>query len=475
MSDLPTSRTIRALTIISDLVLINLAFAFAYVVRYEFQWLAPTTFTDPYSRYLPQQVLLTLLLIITYAQQGVWTRRRGDFWADEASRVVYATAAGVILSVAATFFFRPLAFSRLLLIWAWLFTSIFVAVARLVRRVILTILYQAGIGVDRVLVVGGGEVGRSVIRTLLARPDLGFRAIGYLDNAGGENNMGLGRIPHLGAWHELDRALAEQSNVHTVFLALPGGPHTQIGELARICQERGVLVHVVPDLLDLSLNRVESTSMAGLPMLSVREVRLSRAGQIMKRLADLLLVLLGAIPALLVGAVIALAIKLESAGPVFYVSERIGQRGRPFMMVKFRSMVADAEALKGALLPLNEASGPIFKIRADPRLTRVGRLIRRLSLDELPQLYNILLGQMSLVGPRPPLAEEVAQYQPWHHQRLEVKGGLTGLWQVSGRSDLTFDEQCLLDIYYIENWSLALDFRIMLQTIPFTLFSRGAY
>jgi lipopolysaccharide/colanic/teichoic acid biosynthesis glycosyltransferase len=144
-------------------------------------------------------------------------------------------------------------------------------------------------------------------------------------------------------------------------------------------------------------------------------------------------------------------------------------------MAKFRSMVVDADDMKESLRAMNEADGPIFKIKEDPRLTRVGRMIRRFSLDELPQLYNVLVGDMSIVGPRPPLAEEVSQYQSWHHQRLEVRGGITGLWQVSGRSDLTFDEQCLLDIYYIENWSIALDLRIMLQTIPHILSGRGAY
>jgi lipopolysaccharide/colanic/teichoic acid biosynthesis glycosyltransferase len=138
-------------------------------------------------------------------------------------------------------------------------------------------------------------------------------------------------------------------------------------------------------------------------------------------------------------------------------------------------MVVDADRHKEALKQYNQADGPLFKIKDDPRMTRVGRFIRRSSLDELPQLYNVLLGQMSLVGPRPPLAEEVAMYKPWHKQRLSVIGGITGLWQVSGRSDLTFDELCLLDIYYIENWSLALDIRILLQTIPHSLFGRGAY
>jgi len=176
-----------------------------------------------------------------------------------------------------------------------------------------------------------------------------------------------------------------------------------------------------------------------------------------------------------VTGIIMLAIKLESPGPVLFWQERVGWRGKPFKMVKFRSMVVDAESQKERLKQMNEASGPIFKIKNDPRLTKVGRIIRRLSLDELPQLYNVFIGEMSLIGPRPPLAEEVAQYQPWHMQRLEVKGGITGLWQVSGRSDLTFDEQCLLDIYYIENRSLALDLRLIIQTIPYTLFGKGAY
>jgi lipopolysaccharide/colanic/teichoic acid biosynthesis glycosyltransferase len=138
-------------------------------------------------------------------------------------------------------------------------------------------------------------------------------------------------------------------------------------------------------------------------------------------------------------------------------------------------MVVDADQHKEALKQFNQADGPIFKMKDDPRMTRVGRFIRRASLDELPQIYNVLRGQMSLVGPRPPLAEEVAEYKPWHMQRLSVIGGITGLWQVSGRSDLTFDELCLLDIYYIENWSLALDIRILLQTIPHSFFGRGAY
>ncbi len=467
---------IRNITIITDLLLINVGFALAYVARYVFQWFLPTTFIVPYQDYLSQQLLLNLLLIVTFSQNGVWRRRRGEFWLDEVSRISYATATGVALLMAFTFFFRPLAFSRLLLVWVLVFVVTLIGLARFVRRWILVVQYRRGIGVDRALVVGSGEVGRSVIRTLLARPDLGFQAIGYLHAGTTENNIGSGRIPHLGDFSDLSRILAdEEVDIDTVFVALPNYHQEEIEESVRLCQLYGVRSRVVPDLFQLSLNRVEFNNMAGIPMLSVREVRISPLERIIKRGIDLTVSLLLVIPVMIATGIIVLAIRLESPGPALFWQERVGMKGKRFKMVKFRSMVVDAESQKERLRQMNEASGPIFKIKNDPRLTSVGRIIRRLSLDELPQLYNVLRGEMSLVGPRPPLPEEVAEYQPWHMQRLEVKGGITGLWQVSGRSDLTFDEQCLLDIYYIENWSLSLDIRLMLQTVPYSLFGKGAY
>jgi len=236
-----------------------------------------------------------------------------------------------------------------------------------------------------------------------------------------------------------------------------------------------VRAQAVPDLLQISLHRVEFTNMGGIPILGVREMSINRFERLLKRVMDLVILAVLALPSLLVGVVVAAAIKLDSPGPVIYSGMRVGRNDKLFKMYKFRSMVIDAERQKEALQALNEADGPLFKIKDDPRLTRVGRFIRRTSLDELPQLFNVLQGTMSLVGPRPPLPEEVEQYKPWHRQRLAVIGGLTGLWQVSGRADLTFDELCLLDIYYIENWSLSLDIRILLQTVPHMLFGRGAY
>lgn len=470
-----TKRKIRNITVIGDVLLINAGFALAYLIRYDWQLLRRVTFYEPYPDYLLQQGVLTLLLIFTFSQMGVWQRRRGEFWLDEASRITYATAAGIGLMVAFTFFVQPTPFSRLLFFWAFVVIVTLVSLARLLRRLILSLLYQRGKLADRVLVLGSGEVGRSVIRTLLARPDLGFRAIGYLHDGRSENNIGLGRIPNLGTFTDLETVLCQQPQLHTVFIAIPGEQHQEIARLLQTCQVHGLRAQVVPDLLQLSMNRVEMNNMAGIPTLRVREAGISRGQQIAKRLLDLGVILLLSVPAMVVTAVIAMAIKLDSPGPILYYGSRVGKDGRPFKMVKFRSMVVGADEQKEALLAFNQADGPLFKMKDDPRLTRVGKIIRRASLDELPQLYNVLRGQMSLVGPRPPLLEEVAAYKPWHKQRLSVIGGITGLWQVSGRSDLTFDELCLLDIYYIENWSVGLDIRIMLQTIPHALGGKGAY
>lgn len=469
------NQTVRYLTILTDLVLINLAFVLAYVARYQWQWLLPVTFPEPYSGYLGQQLVLTLLLILTFSQHKVWRRRRGEAWVDETSRLVSATASGIALMMVFTFFFQPSPFSRLLLVWALVFIVLFIGTARLLRLLILRAIYRRGRLADRALVVGSGEVGRGVIRTLLARPDLGFKLVGFLGDDSQEPAIGSGRILNLGSYRELNQVLVRQPNLHTVFLALPGDQHRQIMTLLRICRTHNVRAQVVPDLLQMSLNRVEFINMSGIPMLSAREVRINRAGRVAKRVLDLAIVLILGIPALFLAAVIAIAIRLDSSGPVIYSAVRVGRRGELFNMYKFRSMVADADAQKHALRHWNEADGPIFKIKDDPRLTSVGRWLRRSSLDELPQLLNVLRGQMSLVGPRPPLLEEVSAYKPWQRQRLAVIGGMTGLWQVSGRSDLTFDELCLLDIYYIENWSLTMDIRILLQTIPIALFGRGAY
>jgi exopolysaccharide biosynthesis polyprenyl glycosylphosphotransferase len=209
--------------------------------------------------------------------------------------------------------------------------------------------------------------------------------------------------------------------------------------------------------------------------LSLRPARLSRSQELAKRSFDLVVgsvVLALTFPVWLTAA---LLIKVTSRGPVFFKQERVGKDSRPFTIYKFRTMVRGAELLLPALLDTNEASGPLFKMRDDPRITRVGRALRRYSIDELPQLLNVLKGDMSLVGPRPPLPMEVAQYEDWHRARIEVKPGITGLWQVAGRSELGFDDYVRLDLFYIENWSVLYDMYIIGRTIPAVLLRKGAF
>jgi exopolysaccharide biosynthesis polyprenyl glycosylphosphotransferase len=245
--------------------------------------------------------------------------------------------------------------------------------------------------------------------------------------------------------------------------------------LVRSCESQGVRARVVPDVFQLSLNRVDMDDIGGIPLMGLKETRLPRAARLLKRGLDFtfaLLALLALSPFLVV---VALAIRIDSRGPALFTQRRVGESGRVFSIYKFRSMRQGAEEEQAQLKAHNESTGPLFKMRDDPRRTRLGPWLRRFSVDELPQFINVLRGEMSVVGPRPGLPSEVAEYQPWHRQRLEVPPGITGLWQVSGRSELNFDEMCLLDIYYIENWSLALDLTIMLRTLPHILFGDGAY
>lgn len=474
MSSVFAHRRVRYWTIFTDFILINFGFVLAFLARYRWLWLrnAQETVQHYAVDYIPQMILLNVFLAFAFSQLGIWRRRRGEAWSDEVYRISYAVLASFVVLMAYQFIFRPEANSRLMIFWAALFIGGLLAIARLLRRLILGELYRREIGIDRVIVVGSGEAGRGVIRTLLARPDLGFKATGFLDDG---TNLGSRRIPRLGTWRELEKMLKQQPHTHTVFIALPAGRHEDILQMTKVCLENGVRAQIVPDMLQLSLGRVEMTSMGGIPVIGIRETQLSPLSRFLKRTLDLSIVAVVAIPALIITAAVAAAIKLDDGGPVFYRAKRVGQDGDPFPMYKFRSMVLNADQLRAKLWEQNEADGPIFKIKDDPRLTKVGRFIRRMSIDEIPQFWNIALGQMSFVGPRPPIQDEVDKYEDWHYRRLDMRGGLTGLWQVSGRADLTFDEAVLLDVYYIENWSIAMDVRIILQTIPYILLRRGAY
>ena len=248
--------------------------------------------------------------------------------------------------------------------------------------------------------------------------------------------------------------------------------------LARVITDlrgRDVDIEISSGLLDVSTSRVLIREVSGVPLITVRGVSFSRGKRLVKRTFDLLVGVSIIAVGMPVWILLALIIKLESRGPVFYRQTRIGRGGHPFEMYKFRSMTVGADQVRDQLAADNEASGPLFKMQDDPRVTRVGTWLRKFSIDEFPQLINVMRGEMSLVGPRPPLPGETSEYSAHHWRRMEVPPGMTGLWQVSGRSRLTFDEMIRLDLFYIENWSVGFDIGLILRTIPAVLFARGAY
>jgi exopolysaccharide biosynthesis polyprenyl glycosylphosphotransferase len=272
------------------------------------------------------------------------------------------------------------------------------------------------------------------------------------------------------------RQLAVDLAVDGVIVA--GGSYSSAADLRRLgwtLQGLELDMLVVPSLTDIAGPRVHMRHVAGLPFVQVEEPQSDRAGGWAKRLFDVvvaasLVVVLS--PVLLL---LALLVRLQDGGPALYRQRRVGANGVQFDMIKFRSMVVDAEVRLSELADANEHDGVLFKIREDPRITRVGRFIRKFSIDELPQLFNVLRGEMSLVGPRPPLVTEYEQYEQDTHRRLLVRPGMTGLWQVSGRADLPWSEAVRLDLYYVDNWSMVIDLVIMVKTVKAVLFTNGAY
>lgn len=465
------------LWMLSDIFLINMAFMLAYWVRYDLQLFrgVDPAFDVPYRVYLPFVALFTILLMLVYRQAGFYHIRRQMSWFDEIYAIVNGTATGTIITIVIIFIYRPAFYSRVIFIYAAVFSVVLLGLSRLLLIRVITHMRRRGIGVRRVVIVGAGEVARAVMRAVVANPEAGFEVIGFFDDNPLKGNTDIGRFKAMGNIADNLTALLEYETVDEVIITLPWQYHRKIMSIMAQCERKNIRTRIVPDLFQITLNRMQIEEIAGVPMISIKEVGISGLNQFIKRTIDIGFAAFSLVVFAPVMGLVALMIKLESPGPVLFPQVRVGKNGRRFILFKFRSMVEDAEALKEKLADLNEADGPLFKIKDDPRHTRLGKWLRKWSLDELPQLYNILRGDMSLVGPRPPIPTEVEQYKEWHKRRLEVSPGLTGLWQVSGRSALTFDEMALLDIYYIENWSLGLDAKILLQTVPRVILGHGAY
>lgn len=460
-----------------DVLLTLLAFVLAFIMRYQLQLFRPVF--DPGRAdllpYLPFAAIFSALLVLSYQGSGLYKNIRGRAWMEEVSLITNGVTNATVILLALYFIFQPAVTSRLMLVYVAALTVILLSAARLIRRLVLAYLRERGIGVQRVALIGMGEVGQSVLRAMIARPELGYKPVIFLDDDADRNQASLGRVRGLGL-PELIGQVIRENQIDLVVITLRWTDHERIMRLVRDSQLSSAEVRVVPDVFQLNLRQVQVENLDGIPLLGVNGHKdFKGTNRLFKRALDMGLIVLTAPLWLSLYALVALAIRLEGPGPVLYRQRRIGENGQPFWMYKFRSMVPDADQFHAKLVEQSGEDPRHPKLRDDPRITRVGRLIRRTSLDELPNIFNVLRGQMSLVGPRPPTPDEVELYESWHMQRLKIIPGITGLWQVSGRSDVPFEEMCLLDIYYIENWSLALDLQILLRTLPRVILRRGAY
>jgi exopolysaccharide biosynthesis polyprenyl glycosylphosphotransferase len=424
-------------------------------------------------------ILLAALLWLWHAlftAFGLYESRRLASRTGEVRDVVGATfcAALVLASFGAVFHIELVTRNFLAVFWA---SGVTVLIAgRLAMRLLLARLRLGGHNLRHVVVVGTNDRALEFARRLELEPTLGYRIVGFVDHrwVGAEATRDA-KWNLLGKFEDFPDVLSRRV-VDEVVLCLPVKSfYQEASRLAALCEEQGIVVRVLPDLFDVKFRRGTTAQGAQDLAISLNAVPINTSAQAVKRVLDIVIAGVLLIITAPLFLIIAIMIVTDSPGPVFFLQMRRGLNKRPFQMIKFRSMRADAEQRLAELTPFNEAGGPSFKLKQDPRITRVGGFLRRTSLDELPQMVNILRGEMSLVGPRPLFAWEFDRIQgEWIKRRCAVKPGLTGLWQVSGRSQLPFETRIKLDLEYIDNWSLGLDLKILAKTIPVVLLGRGA-
>jgi len=416
--------------------------------------------------------LAILLWLALFANAGLYDSRRLLNAADEFKLVVQAVAFGTVAASFAAFVLK-VPTQRSWVLATWVGCTIAVLATRFAYRWLLRSMRRSGALVSRLLIVGAGRDGRDLCRAVTRARHLGFQVVGFLDDNRPIGSAAAGLPEIVGSSSDIRKAVHEHE-AHSVLVA-GGSVATETAErVYRDLQELPVDLHLSTGVLGVAASRMAVQRFDDVPVLGLRPAELTLWQRALKRAFDLIvasLLLLVLSPILFACA---FAVRITSPGPVLFRQARVGRDGTVFSMHKFRSMVADAEARLAALQDQKDTDGPIFKLHHDPRVTRVGAMLRAWSLDELPQLLDVLRGDMSLVGPRPLPTYEVDLTDPWARNRLRVRPGLTGLWQVSGRHLLPFDDLVRYDLFYVENWSLSMDLFILLRTIPAVVLRSGA-
>ncbi|MFP5285762.1 MAG: undecaprenyl-phosphate glucose phosphotransferase, partial [Thermoanaerobaculia bacterium] len=445
------------------------AFITAWVLRFYIEVIPVTKSVpefEPYLRLLP--FILAIWPVVFYFH-GLYQSRRGKSRVDEVLTVAVAVLLATVLLLVVIFLYRPpspdggyFTYSRAFLGLFALADFLFVSTARMVLRSVLLRIRQSSNNLQRILVIGAGQLGREITQKLLDHRELGIEVVGFLDDDPGKVGSTVLGVPVLGTLRQAEEVLAV-GRIDQVFIALPLEAHRKMLQMLELMARECVEVKLVPDVLQYATLQATLEDVDGTPVINLSQVPLQGWNSLVKRTMDLLIAAAALVVLLPFFPLVALAIWLEDRGPIFYRQERMGLDGKPFMIVKFRSMRINAEA----------TSGPVWAIKDDPRRTRIGTFLRHWSLDELPQVWDVLMGDMSSIGPRPERPTFVREFKhkiPRYMLRHRVKAGITGWAQVHGwRGNTSIKKRIQYDLYYIQNWSLKLDFKILWMTIRHAL------
>ncbi len=455
--------TFSAVLVPLDYLMIILAGIGAYYLRYEkwIQDIRPVVFDLDFFQYFNYIWLIAIGWIIIFAIAGLYKIKNSRKIFDEISKIFLACSTGVLAIIVGAFFSRELFNSRFILLVAWVLSFIFVIFGRLIIRGIQKILYLKNIGTHKIVLIGDDNSTKDIAKEIYKNKKLGYQIIARLNNLENGNFDKLIQIYKTKGIDEIVQADTNLSRKENL-------------SLLDFADENHIVFKYAADFFQTQSSNMDFYTLAGVPIIEVKRTKLDGWGKILKRIFDIFFSFIFLIILSPLFLIFILIIKIDSKGNIFYESKRISAKNKRIKIWKFRSMIQNAEKMKNKLLKNNEREdGPLFKMENDPRVTRVGKFMRKWSVDELPQFWNVLKGELSLVGPRPHEPNEIAQYEKHHKKLLNIKPGVTGLAQVSGRSDLEFEEEVKLDTFYIENWTPWLDLIILIKTPWVVLLRKG--
>jgi exopolysaccharide biosynthesis polyprenyl glycosylphosphotransferase len=483
-------RFYRRVIIFIDLILVTLSFFLGYFIRDRIHHISPNIFIEsglipflrPLSFYLNFLPIFLIIWGVLLSYFGMYKSIYLRSIKELLLIILKTTLTGFLIFGSYIFMLRMQEdISRMFIGFAFIIAAVLITAEKLALSYIFRFISKKGdsfkgnlIIFRNILVVGTGKRVKRFIDMVKKNPELGIRIVGLVDMDPLKKGEAIDGYKIIGSFDDIPE-IVHRNVVDEVVFIVPRSWLDKIEEIMRFCESEGLTVNVAMDLFKLKFSRARQTEMHGFPLLTFESSPHKLEHLFIKRVMDFVFAGIGILILSPLFVTIAIIIKLTSKGPIFFAQERYGLYGRRFKLYKFRTMVVDAEERLNELLRYNEMSGPVFKMTNDPRVTKVGKWLRRFSFDELPQLWNVFKGDMSLVGPRPPIPKEVENYDSWQRRRLSMRPGITCLWQTSGRSEIKdFNEWLRLDLEYIDNWSLGLDFKILLKTVPVVLLGIGA-